>query len=270
MGEAKRKRLSSFSEDLIRSWEEEDCVNFAIALSRITNWLLHVDWATTAKDLPVDEMTPLRVYVGDHKDNIFDVRGITKIGIFNKKTIEPLILSRCTNKRAISTKFYTEEKLWELPLRVKPNEIKILDAMKKISENSLFTSIIPQRQRPIIPAYIAAQCSYGWCAVYAEALSNITGLKATSIIAQRFISGAQIEDSDGSGYAHSFVLHEDGTAEDAWGKQSIEEIASRFFILEYHISSEKHLKVVNTLRNNSPDKFNEIYKETSELIKKYR
>jgi hypothetical protein len=47
MGQAKINRSENFPIQLIEEWEADDCVNFAVALARITGWLLHVDWWTT-------------------------------------------------------------------------------------------------------------------------------------------------------------------------------------------------------------------------------
>ena len=67
MSGAKYRKLIAFPKNEIESWEQDDCVNFAIALARLTNWLLHVDWFTNSFDPRSDEdpsnMVPIRVYV---------------------------------------------------------------------------------------------------------------------------------------------------------------------------------------------------------------
>ena len=64
MGEAKIKQRAAFAPQLIESWEADGCVNFAIALARLTGWLLHVDWwaPSSREDIPPDQLKPLRVY----------------------------------------------------------------------------------------------------------------------------------------------------------------------------------------------------------------
>lgn len=78
-----KKTKGHFTSDQIRNWENKDGVNFAIALARITGWLLHVDWLTIDQHAKVKDMTPLRVYVGIDTDYIFDFNG--------KKHIRPTI-----------------------------------------------------------------------------------------------------------------------------------------------------------------------------------
>jgi hypothetical protein len=70
MGQAKIRQREGFAPKLIEEWEAEDCVNFAVALARITGWLLHVDWLTPSdeEDIPESELKPLRVYVGDNRE----------------------------------------------------------------------------------------------------------------------------------------------------------------------------------------------------------
>ena len=67
MGQAKAKKKLAFSDDLIESWEREKCLNFAVALARETNWLLHVDsWIPNTdpdSEISPDDLHPLRVYV---------------------------------------------------------------------------------------------------------------------------------------------------------------------------------------------------------------
>lgn len=43
MGQSKIKQREGFPPKLIEEWEADDCVNFAVALARLTGWLLHVD-----------------------------------------------------------------------------------------------------------------------------------------------------------------------------------------------------------------------------------
>lgn len=80
MGQAKLKQRTAFAPDLVAAWEADDCVDFAVALARITGWLLHVDWWTpsmgSSDEVPIERFKPLRVYVADSGDGVFDARGI--------------------------------------------------------------------------------------------------------------------------------------------------------------------------------------------------
>lgn len=91
MGQAKLRQRAAFDAKLIEGWEADQCVNFAVALARLTGWLLHVDWWQPSTDpdadLPDEVLRPLRVYVADNRDNIFDVRGVRTIEEFTRRTI---------------------------------------------------------------------------------------------------------------------------------------------------------------------------------------
>ena len=70
----KKKRPTPFPDYILRDWEASDGVNFAVALARITGWLLHVDWWTpTDNKEAVENMKSLRVYVGNNSNHIYDV-----------------------------------------------------------------------------------------------------------------------------------------------------------------------------------------------------
>lgn len=98
MGQAKIKQRTAFAPQLIEEWEADDCVNFAVGLARLTGWLLHVDWWSTStehrEDIPLDQLRPLRVYVADNHDQIFDVRGTRSIREFSEKILFKLIRTR--------------------------------------------------------------------------------------------------------------------------------------------------------------------------------
>ena len=50
MGQSKIKQREGFPPKLIEEWEADDCVNFAVALARLTGWLLHVDWIVKSRE----------------------------------------------------------------------------------------------------------------------------------------------------------------------------------------------------------------------------
>lgn len=39
MGQAKIKQRAAFAPQFVEEWESDDCVNFAVALARLTGWL---------------------------------------------------------------------------------------------------------------------------------------------------------------------------------------------------------------------------------------
>lgn len=60
MGQAKIKQRTAFRSQLVENWEADDCVNFAVALARLTGWLIHVDWWSTStehkEDIPLGKL----------------------------------------------------------------------------------------------------------------------------------------------------------------------------------------------------------------------
>jgi hypothetical protein len=272
MGQAKLKQRLAFAPQLIAEWEAEDCVNFAVALARETRWLLHVDWWTPStnpeQDVPIEKFKPLRVYVADNHDKIFDVRGVRSITDFNNRTIRELASRFGTG--GVRTRFYGEADLSSLPLRVRPEEAKVQLALTNIRANSHYLATIEVRSPTGIPAHLAAPFAYGRCAAFAQALHEETGLESVAMLAIRFASTYEGTSRGATGYIHSVVLHEDGMAEDCWGKASLTEIAGRFGATEFRTSGKEQQAVAETLRRNSPDLYAAALQEARDLIRAYR
>jgi|GEM_PF-782273 len=274
MGQAKIKQRAGFAPRLIEEWEADDCVNFAVGLARLTGWLLHVDWWSTStenrEDIPLDQLKPLRVYVADNKDQIFDVRGIRSIAEFNEHVLLKLIRKTELGNGGVYTRFYGEAKLSLLPLRRQPDEAMITAAMREIRANPHFLAAIPVRTQPCIPVHQAARYAYGLCAAFAEAMHELTGLQPVALLAVRFSPLFEGTRRSQSGYFHSVVLHSDGTAEDCWGRASLEEIASRFGVIEFKTSSNEQRVVVETIRQSSADRYEKALKDAKDLIQVHR
>ncbi len=272
MGQAKIKRLSAFRQELITEWEAENCVNFAIALARETGWLLHVDWWVPStdpdEDVPFDSFKPLRVYVADNSENVFDVRGVLSIFDFNSRTIYSL--AKRLGNGAVRTRFYSEAKLFTLPVGSPPDAIKIERALATIRANTHYLSKIPPRHPNSIPAHLAAPFAYGRCAPFAQALHEITGLTPAALLAVRFAPAFEGTKRGATGYFHSVVLHDDGMAEDCWGKAPLADIAGRFGVVEYQVSRDEQRVVTANLKKNSPERYQQALQEARDVIKAYR
>ncbi|KAB8050751.1 hypothetical protein GCN74_26765 [Janthinobacterium sp. FT14W] len=273
MGQAKTKRNEGFSPQLIDEWEADDCVNFAVALTRTTGWLLHVDWWSTSSpgaEISVDQLKPLRVYVADNRDGIFDVRGVRTIDEFNQRTIIKIANKIGVGMGGVLTRYYDETRLPSLPLRCQPNETKVAEAMEAIKVNPAYLATIPKRPTRCIPAYDAARYTFGRCSAFAEAMYELTGLQPVALLATKFSPQFAATRRAKNGYFHSLVMHPDGMAEDAWGKASIEEIAGRFGAIEFRTSSDAHRQVIENMRRSSAEIYNEEYKKALEIIREYR
>ncbi|WP_413456579.1 hypothetical protein [Herbaspirillum huttiense] len=274
MGQAKIKQRAAFAAHSIEEWEAEDCVNFAVALARLTGWLLHVDWWSTStvrrEDIPLDQLTALRVYVADNHDRIFDVRGVKNIIEFNEGILSKIVRKRGFGNGGVYTRYYDETKLSSLPLRSQPNEALIARATREIKANPHYLAAIPPRIEPYIPAYNAAQYTFGNCAAYAEAMHELTGLKPAALLAVKFTPLFEGTQRNEVGYFHSVVLHPDGMAEDSWGKASVAEIANRFGVIEFTVSTEEHPRVIEKIRESSADIYAEILQEARNVIHAFR
>lgn len=272
MGQAKLNQRAAFPPALVEEWESEDCVNFAIALARVTGWLLHVDWWVPSTDpdntVALEHCKPLRVYVADSGTRIFDVRGNRSLDDFNLRTIGPKARRHGTG--GVRTRYYSEAALSSLPLRCAPDPEKIERALEAIAANAAYLASIPQRPARCIPAAEAAEYTFGRCAVFAEAMRELTGLAPVALLATRFDASAAGTRRGEDGYVHSIVLHPDGAAEDSWGRAPVEEIARRFGIAEFRLSSEAHGRVVNNLQRNSPELYGAAFSKARELIQTYR
>lgn len=274
MGQAKNKQRAAFAQELINDWEADDCVNFSVALARLTGWILHVDWWSTStehqEDIPVGQLKPLRVYVGDNRDRVFDVRGVKTIFEFTEKTIHRLAMSIGSGSGGVYTRFYGETKLSSLPLRSQPDEAKISSATAAIRENQYYLAAIPKRTAPFIPAHEAAVFTFGRCAAYAEAMRELTGLQPVALLAVKFSPSFERTKSAENGYFHSVVLHPDGLGEDSWGKAPLAEIASRFGVIQFEVSGVEHLDVIKRIKRSSADIYEDALKEARVLIQTYR
>ncbi len=256
-----------FSNALIQEWEKSDGVDFAVALSRITGWLLNIDWWSPYKDAPQEAMRPLRVYVGNGSDLIFDFLGKKSINPFSEYIIKPIVEKRAyADGGIVLTRYYEESKLARLPLRKRPDEISIRKATEAISKNKGFLAIIPPRSKPCLPAAMAARYAFGWCAVYADALQDVYKVPATAIMVNRY---SDLFYNSHIGYCHSIIQHQDGSVEDSWGKQELNEVLNRFNVVDYTLDVDRHKIVSNNLQNNSPEKYEAAFKEAVLLIKEF-
>ena len=272
MGQAKNKQRENFAIQLVEEWEADDCVNFAVALARLTGWLLHVDWWSTnpAEDTSENEMKPLRVYVADNRDGIFDVRGVKTLVDFYQGTVVRLAKIRGTGYGGVRTRFYHEAMLATLPLRSFPDENKIIRAIEAIKSNPLYLNAIPTKPRSRIPAYDAARYTFGHCVAYAEAMRELIGLQPVAIMGKRFNPLYEGTERSADGYIHSIVLHPDGMGEDAWGIDPIENIAGRFGAIEFEISANVHQEVVKNYYRTSNETYEAELKIARELVARYR
>ncbi|WGQ08957.1 hypothetical protein QG516_20810 [Pedobacter gandavensis] len=264
MKNTSNSKAKYFTDSLVKDWDKEDGVNFAIALARISGWLIHVDWLEPFEGAPVELMKSLRVYVGTDVDYVFDFNGKKGVEAYNQYVVTPIAVKRAglLGSRII-TRFYSEEKLWELPLRTRPDEARVLKAMEIIRRNQLFIEIIPVRLNPQIAAHLAAEFSFDRCVVYAQALQDSKSIKAVAIVANKY---TPLYGLSKLGYCHSIIIHPDGEAEDSFGKQPLKNILSRFGILEFNLDDQMQVEANENLKRNSPVKYQEAYDLAMSLI----
>lgn len=168
------------------------------------------------------------------------------------------------------TRYYAEADLAGLPLSRQPDEAKIAVADSAIRRNPAYLAAIPVRAPVALPAHVAARFTYGQCVPFAEALSAATGLVPTAILASRFTPEFAATRRSPTGFIHSVVLHPDGQAEDSWGKAPLSEIAVRFGVLEFSLSSDEHQATAARLRRNSPERFEAAVNDARQAIAAHR
>ena len=262
-----KSKNPQFPDYVLRDLEANNGLNFAIALARITGWLLHIDWWTPTDDQEIAEnMKLLRVYVGNNSNQIYDLKGKHTITTFKMSIIDPILKKRGAPYGGLLTRYYSEESIFALPLKVKPDEGRIKAAEKIINEHKDFLEKIPKRQMPNIPAHIAADFTFGLCNPFATALSELKGYKPIAMIAKEYNPSFKLTKP---GYVHSFNFDNSGNALDVWGIDSIENIASRFGITRYELDEEEHLMVAQRLKRNTPEKYEDAYKKSVEIIREY-
>ncbi|WP_217591119.1 hypothetical protein [Burkholderia sp. GbtcB21] len=273
MGQAKSKRSQGFAQQQIEEWESRDCVDFAVGLARVSGWLLHVDWWTTSQQShegTEDGFKPIRVYVGDNKDLIFDPRGVMSLFDYRDRILVRQLRERgLSTSGGVLTRFYDEARFASLPVRYQPDEEKIRLAISEIETHPTFLAGISTRTPPHLPAYEAARFSFGLCTAYAEGLRDVNGLQPTGLLAVRFLPGFEGLNVSERGYFHSVALHPDGMGEDSWGKAPLSEIARRFGVSEYVTSEEEHHATIRSIKLESPDIYASKYSDAVSLIHEY-
>lgn len=246
-----------FPAHLLKEWEKSDGIDFSIALARVTGWLLHVDWWGLSRNAAEDEMKALRVYIGTDANIIYDLSGEKSLQDFIQNVVSPIALRRATSPKGfIISRYYSEEKLYTLPVRIKPSLLKIEKAEKSIYNNSSYLNLIPCRKNPKIPAHLAAQFTFGWCLIFSEANYKILKLPIAAIFVTKYVPQFALSSL---GFCHSVNIHPDGQVEDAWGKQPLDRILERFGISEYILMYDIHNKMIEKLKANSPEKYTQIF-----------
>jgi len=264
MQQKKNVKTKAFPDVLLKLWEKNDGVDFAIALARLTGWMLQVDWLTSDEDEDVQNMIPIRVYVETNRNIVFDFIGKKSVIAFNKYVIQPIAFGRLRNGlKNITTRCYTEEALRELPLKVRSSDYGIEKATLAILAHPTFLASIPKRQNPEISAQVASQFSHGNCVPFAEVMQEMTALPAMGIEVSKYsdVSGSRL------GFCHAVIVHTDGNVEDSWGIQPLSVILERFYIEDYTMSEQIFLDAKDRQKRESPDRYNEAYKKALNLLK---
>jgi hypothetical protein len=275
MGAAKLKKAAAFQHDMIVRWEARICIDFALALSQMTGWLLHIDWL----DLGISgqnqvrstgRLRPLRIYVGDDKNQVFDVRGIKTFDNFRLRTIYPLAATACGKSGGmpvgnIVTKAYGEDELACLPTLPAIDAFLIQQAKATMRDNGRFMSQIPVRPEPRIPPEVAFRYSAGECQIFAEALGEARGVEPVALVARSFRNGVTAP-TDEHGYVHSMLVYADGTCEDAWGRQRIEDVSQRYGLREWALDRDYHRRVIEEMRVRMPERFESAISEARTIV----
>ena len=259
----KNVKLDTFPDVLLKQWEKNDGVDFAIALARLTGWMLQVDWLASGEHDEVKNMIPIRVYVETNRDIVFDFTGKKSVMAFNKYVIQPIAFKRIRNgAQNISTRCYTEEALCELPLRVRSSDNGIEKASLAILAHPTFLSSIPKRQNPEISAQEASQFSHGNCVPFAEAIHDLTSLPVVGIEVSKYsdLCGSRL------GFCHTVILHPDGNVEDSWGIQPLSVILERFYIDEYQMNEQIFLDAKERQKREYPERYKKAYEQAAGLL----
>lgn len=65
-------------------------------------------------------------------------------------------------------------------------------------------------------------------------------------------------------------MHPDGVAEDYWVKAPLEDIANRFGVIEFKISSNEHRIVIDDLQRNAAERCQVTLNDARQHISNYR
>ena len=208
------------------------------------------------------EKFPLRYYVANNSNLIFDFKGIFDVVEFVDYVTYPLL--RKINNRNILNVVTDNISINEIINLGNSNEVD--DITKVIENNHNYLNEIPKRRHPRVPSSIATKFMFGHCNVFAQTMFELKNYKPIAIIATKYndcFSNSKL------GYVHSIVVNDIGEYIDIWGIDSLENILKRYEIAEYYLSYEEHIEINQQLKNNSKDIYDVIYKESTDIIKKY-
>ena len=139
------------------------------------------------EDISENEMKPLRVYVADNRDGIFDVRGVKTIAEFNQSTIIRLAKKKGLGFGGVRTRFILKQCPATLPLRSLPNEDKISKAVEgyQFTPTSTLMQFHQNHSHVFLPMMLPDTLSAA-CVASAEAMCELIGLQPVAIMGKRF------------------------------------------------------------------------------------
>ncbi|GLS51956.1 hypothetical protein GCM10007886_01380 [Methylobacterium gregans] len=230
--------------------EADQALHFAVAIERLRGWPVHATY--------VGE-TVVRYQAESSGDQVFDPRGIFTSERFSNMVVVPLVRLRRdwpsdalqNGQLRIGTKCLGEEGIAEAGLL---DEAAIEQATALLQSNSVYLDLVPERPQPRLPAKTLALYSWSGCAVYAEALSRVTGLPAATMILDGLLDG---HDLTGDRF-HAVVVHPDGSVEDVWGRQPAEHVAQRYGMARWHFDPDAHRAMIGEAMRVRPSAVDDI------------
>jgi hypothetical protein len=276
MGASKRNPTSMtttgparFPAGFIARCEQNGCLHFAVAMSRITRWPLHaVEQAPNSFAPQVEKgvtITVHRLVAMDDIGTAFDVTGIQPVaryigGIIARLNLPPQFTGvTMTSEERFRTDRFHLPAAW--------NEGEIEFCRQEILRNKAFLDLVTPRPEPVLNGHDITRYAHGGCITYAAALSRLTGLPAVTMRASRPLSPTP----GGPEPFHALILHPDGQGEDAWGKAPLGRIAARYNMAAWRFDhAEVEARMNKVLADLGPDQFERDLREAVAIIEESR
>ena len=253
-----------FSTKQIKEWNKDRGQCFAIALARITNWMIQV--ACFAKSEEDRNKTPLRFHVSDKNNRIYDFTGSYNIHKFYTDILQPIITQEQLQGIGCAFNAYSEQSLFKRSLQPRPTESQIKQMIEAIELNEDYLNAIPERKKPIVPTEYTVRFSHGKCNSFAEAMYDVKAIQPIAIVAKKFKENSSLTTL---GYVHSCNIIDEDNVIDIWGIDTLQNVIDRYHIAEFELCQKTHLLEREKLKQISLMEFEENYNLSKKIIDDY-
>ena len=139
----------------------------------------------------------------------------------------------------------------------------------RAAQGTLDASVLPRHVGPVgaLDAFRHSLCKTRGLA-FAQALSERLGVPAVGMKAISFTPGFRTGSMAARpcGFVHSAVLHDDGTAQDAWGRLGVQRLLDRHRVEQAAFCADSHREQVDMVMRLDADRFVSALENAKSLV----